>query len=195
MINRNNNLNRAKEGKILAQELGIKCKNPEIKLSYEKLEEKRLFLADWVRNHDLDENIENVDPNTAEEPTARSINKKKKQEAEKMFIFSFAYQRMFLNNLDYSPTFEDIVDMWPILFNLDFYFWHYELLMGHPIHKLEDELKKSKFTIFPFGHKKHLTNDTEISEEEILRIIAKRFAEDHDELFMKFNVKFSIFLF
>ena len=210
MINRNNNLNRAKEGKTLAQELGIKCKNlsllkmsqsgcknwqPEIKLPYEILEEKRLFLADWVRNHDLDENIENVDPNTAEEPTTRSINEKKKQEAEKMFIFSFAYQRMFLNNLDYPPTFEDILDMWPLLFNLDFYFWHYELLMGHPIHKLEDELKKSQFTIFAFGHQKHLTNDTEISDEEILRIIAKRFAEDHDELFVKFNVKFSIFLF
>ena len=57
--------------------------------------------------------------------------------------------------------------------------------MGHPIHKLEKELKKSQIRIFAFGHQKHLTSKTQISDEEILQIIAKRFSEDHDQLFMK----------
>ena len=115
----------AKEGKSLAQELGMKCKNlsrlkiaqsgcknrqPEIKLPYENLERKTSFLANWVINSYIDESNENMDPNAVEELPARPVCDKMKQEAEKNFLHSLAYQRKSLNNLEHPPTFEDIQD-------------------------------------------------------------------------------------
>ena len=164
MINRNHNLNRAKEGRNLSQELGVKCGTlarlrmaqsgckkwqPEMKLPYKIFEEKRSFLADWARNPFADEGVENRDPNKVREPAEKLICQKKKEKSEKEFVFTFAFQRFFLNNLQNPPNVEEIEDLWPILFNLEFYYWHYELLMGHSIHKVEEGLMKyhTKFSI------------------------------------------------
>lgn len=121
---------------------------------------------------DVDMDAGTINPSDDER---KSTVEHKVQKRNTYFIFSFSYQRRFLNYLDYPPTVDDIEEMWPILLKFDFFLWHYKLLMGHFIRILLDSFKSIALRIFAYGHQKNKNSDSEMTEEEVFRIIAEHF--------------------
>lgn len=195
--NKNYNLNRPKEsGSTLSQELGIQCKNlrvlqnaqsdcvkwqPELKASVENLERKRLYLRDWMKQNKNSSCEENEDAENYE-------IRLQKEKAEADFLFTFAYQRKFLNNFKEKPTINNIIEKWPILVEPRFLYWHWEILMDKKIDLIEEGFKIYMEVIFQYGHKKKLSAASINSVEECTRIICANFAEKFEDLFPVYPV-------
>lgn len=194
--NRNNLLKRPFEYPTLSSTLGIKTKNlrkrqmaeagcirwqPELKLTPQQLLDKKSFLYTWAKE------MQGQEVETTEEYKNMS-SEGKRQKAEKEFLFTFANQRHFLNNFASPPTATEIANNWPILLMKEFLLWHYKLLMGHSIDKMSTTLNEVNEKIFAFGHFKNISSNNEMTDEELFRILATFFKEDHDLLFKKLPV-------
>ena len=103
---------------------------------------------------------------------------------------TFKAQRDFFNDIQNTPTVQDLTVSWPMLIKIEYMYHHYEILMGHSIEKLRNEFNKKKEAIFTYGRSKLLTEDELLDDRIVMNIIFRQFNEKSEELFKDCPVSF-----
>lgn len=117
-------------------------------------------------------------------------------EEEQLLKSTFALQRLFLNNITNPPTFLDITERWPILFNEAVLLWHFQYLTEISLDRMTEKYEQKIKKILYFAQwKLKITYDRDIQlmslqekEENAFNALHLKFKELDNNLFRTINV-------
>ncbi|XP_033214058.1 uncharacterized protein LOC117171114 [Belonocnema kinseyi] len=91
---------------------------------------------------------------------------------EHLLKVTYAKQRLFLNDIVWSPKVDDILKTWPVLFFPATIFWHFEMLTGLSLDKFNANFKDKVKTILLYGkYKLDIPIDNLNEEEKLEKVI------------------------
>lgn len=102
-------------------------------------------------------------------------------EVADMIKCTYASQRLFINSYLNSPSTNDILNEWPLLFVKNCLFWHFKELTGTSMDTLRTRFDEKLKTILIYGYEKLHCEFKDLSEsrqqKQMLNIIQTRFKE------------------